>query len=137
MRATSRRPTKKAALGTPSDFSKFEIDDDLKRQLEQVGSFGCDTIWYGEVEKTMTSGHVDGYRWLYAVMDRQWFFLVFKRGDEKSVRWENSKKLSLEASWYISDDLEPDSSEYLQHPQVFRCLLKGIEEFRAAKPFEN
>ncbi|TCR70710.1 hypothetical protein EV561_13822 [Rhizobium sp. BK376] len=109
MPANSKDSGNTLALATPCDFSKFEIDDDLKRQLEQVGSFGCDTIWYDEVQKTMTSGHVDGYRWLFAVMGRQWFFLVFRRGDERSVQWQNSKQLSFEESWDISDELESDS----------------------------
>ncbi|MGO6895444.1 hypothetical protein ACCT15_16195 [Rhizobium ruizarguesonis] len=136
MSATSNRPGKNAALAIPCDFSTFKIDDALRTQLEQVGSFGCDKIWYNELRKTWTSGHVDGYRWLFAVMGQEWFFLVFSRGDAEYVTWDNSNKLSFEESWELVRDLEPEFPEFLSHTQVFECLLKGIAEFRAAKPFD-
>ncbi len=63
--------------------------------------------------------------------------MVFRQGDAEYVQWENSKKLSFEESWELSHDLEPESSQYLEHTQILRCLLKGIKEFRAAKPFDD
>jgi len=137
MPAAFQRNAKTAAVVSPCDFSKFEIDDPLKGQLEQVGSFACDKIWYGEVQKTMTSGHIDGYRWLFAVMGREWFFLVFKSGDEELVQWDNSKALSFEESWDLSNDLDACSPSYLPHSQLFGFLLKGVEAFRAERPFDG
>ncbi len=135
MTATFRRPASKAALATPCDFSKFDICTGVRRQLEQIGWFGCDSIWYGELEKTMTSGHLDGYRWLFAVIGRDWFFLVFRRGNAKSVQWENREKLAFQESWHMQRALEPGSSPYLPHPLVFQHLLESVKEFRVAKPF--
>ena len=120
-----------------SDFSTFEIDQQLRYQLEAIGSFGCDGIFYGDVQITEASGYLDGYRWLFAVMNRQWFFLVFRLGDAEYVQWENSKELSYEESWDMHEDLDPGCAEYLQHSEVFRFILKGIDQFGANRPFDN
>ena len=83
----------------------------------------------------MTSGHPDGYRWLFAFIGRDLFFLVFRRGNAKSVQWENREKFSFEESWYTQRALEPGSSTYLPHPLLFQYIVEGVEEFRAVKPF--
>ncbi len=124
-----------AAYAKPSDFTAFEIDEALRFRLEAVGSFGCDTIWYGSVPSTLTTGHIDGRRWLFGVLGLDWVFQVFETGDEGTVSWDNYKNLSLERSWELVEERETGSSKFLPHDAVFLCILRGVEEFRSQRPF--
>lgn len=122
---------------SPSDYSKFEIDSNLRRQLQNLGAFECDNILYDQFGRTTTSGSIDGCRWMYTVTVFGWAFLVFREGDADFIRWENSKQLSFEESWEFIGDLETDESKFLPHDQVLWHVLTAAKVFRSAKPFTD
>jgi len=120
-----------------SEFGKFRIDDALRQRLRAVEGFGCDEIEYG-YPTTCASGHIDGHRWLFGVMVGQWVFQVFPHGDPDEINWNNYSQLGHLDGWYCAHDMdEARQNGILPHDAVFACLLIGIAEFRAERPFES